>query len=273
MIAIEKLSIRFGRVRAVEDLSLTVEKGDSILLAGANGAGKTSLLRAMAGVLNASRGTIRFAGKRAAPGTRRKIAYIPASISLYDNMTVKEAARLHAHFYGSSASWAISGLTFPPGQKLSSMSKGEKTVFFLSLALGAMPEYLFVDDVIHFLDPHLREVFLSSILGLIEEKQLTVIMASQSAFDIEGIPDRIVIMEKGRIILDESVDNLKQKFVKFYGDAVPRDIPVVFSRQWQDAREMYVYPYLPEIHRLDRVEHLNLTEILRAYIGGEYARH
>ncbi len=79
-------------------------------------------------------------------------------------MTVKEAARLHAHFYGRSAAWTIDGLTFPPGQKVASMSKGEKTIFFLSLALGASPEYLFVDDVVHFLDPHLREVFLTSIL-------------------------------------------------------------------------------------------------------------
>jgi ABC-type multidrug transport system ATPase subunit len=98
-------------------------------------------------------------------------------------------------------------------------------------------------------------------------------MASQSAFEIEGIPERVMVMEKGRIILDESVDTLKQKFVKFYGESIPSGIPVVFSRQWQNAREMYVYPYQPEIHRLDGVEHLNLTEILRAFIGGEYARH
>jgi hypothetical protein len=82
-----------------------------------------------------------------------------------------------------------------------------------------------------------------------------------------------MVMEKGKIILNESVELLKQKFIKFYGEAVPDNIPVVFSRQWPDIREMYVYPYLPEIHRLDNVEHLNLTEILRAFIGGEYARH
>ncbi len=56
MIAIDKISVRFGRVRAVDDLSLAIEKGESILLAGANGAGKTSLLRAMAGVLAPSIG-------------------------------------------------------------------------------------------------------------------------------------------------------------------------------------------------------------------------
>ena len=273
MITIEKLSVRFGKVRAVDDLSLAVEKGESILLAGANGAGKTSLLRAMAGVLNASRGSIRYDGNKADHRTRQKIAYIPAAISLYDGMTVKEAVRMHAYFYGRSAAWTIDGLSFTPGQKIGSMSKGEKTIFFLSLALGAAPEYLFVDDVVHFLDPHLREVFLTSILRLIEENQLTVIMASQSAFEIEGIPERVMVMEKGKIILDENVDMLKQKFVKFYGESIPPGIPVVFSRQWQNTREMYIYPYQPEIHRLDSVEHLNLTEILRAFIGGEYARH
>lgn len=273
MIAINQLTVRFGRVRAVDGLSATIDKGESILLAGANGAGKTTLLRALAGVLRSDHGSIRYGGRDADHRTRRRIAYIAASISLYDTMTVKEATRLHGHFYGRSADWALSGLAFPPGQRIASMSKGEKTIFFLSLALAALPDYLFVDDVVHFLDPHLREVFLTSILRLIEEKQLTVIMASQSSFEIEGIPERVVIMEKGRIILDERVDALKQKFVKFYGTSAPRDIPVVFSRQWQNSREMFVYPYVPEVHRLHGVEHLSLSEILRAFIGGEYARH
>lgn len=273
MIAIDKINVRFGKTRAVDDLSLSIESGESILLAGANGAGKTTLLRALAGVLRTASGSIRYDERKADPRARKKIAYIPASISLYDGMTVKEATRMHAHFYGRPTAWTVSGLAFPANLRIASMSKGEKTIFFLSLALGAAPDYLFVDDVVHFLDPHLREVFLASILRLIEEKRLTVIMASQSAFEIEGIPERVMIMEKGKIILDERVDMLKQKFVKFYSETIPRDIPVVFSRQWQNTNEMYVYPYLPEIHRLDGIEHLSLTEILRAFIGGEYARH
>ncbi|HSQ34767.1 MAG TPA: ABC transporter ATP-binding protein, partial [Candidatus Binatia bacterium] len=256
-----------------DNQSLVIEKGESILLAGANGAGKTSLLRAMAGVLRASSGSISYNGRKADYRSRRKIAYIPASISLYDGMTVREATRLHAHFYGQPEPWGISGLSLKPGQKIATLSKGEKTVFYLSLILSAAPEFLFVDDVVHFLDPHLREIFLNSILDLIAEKQLTVILASQSAFEIEGIPQRVMVMEKGGIILNENVDTLKRSFVKFYGDSIPADIPVVFSRQWQDTREMFVYPYLPGIHRLERVEHLNLSQILRAFIGGEYARH
>jgi Cu-processing system ATP-binding protein len=273
MIKIDNLRVTFGKIRAVNDLSLEIGAGESILLAGANGAGKTSLLRAMAGVLNARRGSVCYDGRQADHRARRKIAYIPASISLYDGMTAGEAARLHASFYGRAEAWAMDGPAFSPRQRVASMSKGEKTIFLLSLALAGSPEYLFVDDVVHFLDPHLRDVFLSTILRLIEEKQLTVIMASQSAFEIEGIPERVMVMEKGAIILDEKVDALKQKFVKFYAATVPVDVPVVFSRQWQDTREMYVYPYRPETRPLENVEHLSLTEILRAFIGGEYARH
>ena len=273
MIKINNLCVSFGKTRAVDNLSLTIEKGESILLAGANGAGKTSLLRALAGVLLAGHGTIHYDGKKADHCSRKKIAYIPASISLYDGMTVKEAGQMHAHFYGHAATWKIDGLVFSQKRKIASMSKGEKTIFFLSLALDAAPEYLFVDDVVHFLDPHLREVFLTSILRLIEERQMTVIIASQSAFEIEGIPERVMVMEKGKIILDEGVDILKRKFVKYYGETVPKDVPVVFSRQWQNTMEMYIYPYLPQVHGLDKVEHLSVTEILRAFIGGEYARH
>jgi len=273
MISIEKLGVRFGQVRAVDDLSLSVEKGESILLAGANGAGKTTLLRAMAGVLRFQAGAIRFDGRHADHRSRGKIAYIPASISLYDGLSVAEATRLHSRYFRHDRSLELDDLRLPARQKLSSLSKGEKTLFSLSLAMAAAPEYLFIDDVIHFLDPHLREIFLHSVLRLIEEKRLTMIMASQSASEIEGIPERVLVMEQGRIILDEAVETLKQHFVKFYAREVPAGLPVVYARDWQGTKEIYLHPYRPEIHRLERIEHLSLGEILRAMIGGEYDRH
>jgi ABC-2 type transport system ATP-binding protein len=273
MITVEKLSIRFGDIRAVDELSLAVERGESILLAGANGAGKTTLLRVLAGVLRCRPGSVRFDGREASAATRRKVAYLPASISLYDGLTVEEATRLHGRYFGHDQAREIRGLRLPPRQRIATLSKGEKTLFFLSMAMAAAPEYLFVDDVIHLLDPHLREVFIDSVLQLIEEKMLTLVMASQSASEIEGLPDRVLVMEKGRIVLDEAVEELKRKFVRAYDRQVPPGLPVIFSKDWRDTREMYVYPYQPEVQRLERVEHLNLQQILRALIGGEYDRH
>lgn len=274
MIEVANLTVRYGQTRAVNDLSLAIAPGESVLLAGANGAGKTTLLRALAGVIRPSRGEIRFAGRKAATRSRRKIAYIPASVSLYEGLTVAEAQRLHRRHFGQAGAVAELGeMPFSAHQKILSLSKGQKTLFALSLALSAAPDLLLIDDVIHFLDPHLREIFLTSILRLIGERQLTVIMASQSAFEIEGIPERVIILNQGALTLNEPVENLKQKFVKFYSEKIPAGLPVVFAREWQGEKEVYIYPYQADIHRLTKVEHLNLSEILRAFIGGEYDRH
>lgn len=273
MIKITNLSINYRKKKAVDNLSLTIDKGESILLAGPNGSGKTTLLRAAAGVLNCRGGEVSIDERKVGYQTRKKTAYIPASISFYDSLKIKEAIKLHAAFYPEFSYKKIADYNFNNSQKIGTLSKGEKTLFFLSLALSTKPEYLLIDDVIHFLDPHLREIFLTSILQLIEDQQMTVIIAAQSAFDIEGILERVVVLDKGKVYIDENVDKLKQKFVKIYSDALPENLPVVFSRDWQGMKEMFLYPYTPELKIKEKVEHLTLPEILRAFIGGGYVSH
>jgi len=272
MIEVDRLTVAYGRTRALDDLSLVLPPGESVLLAGANGAGKTTLLRAIAGVLRPDAGQVRLGGHPADHSTRRELAYIPASISLYDDLTVTAAIRLQARLYPGLVYRPLGGIDFAPGKRIATMSKGEKTLFSLSLALAHQPAVLLIDDVIHFLDPHLREAFLDAILSLLAERRLTVVMASQSAFDIEGIPERLVLLHRGRLILSEPVEELRGRFVRCYVDPPPQGVPVVFSRAWEGTREVYVYPYDPARHDLPAPEHLNLPQILRAFIGGEYDR-
>jgi ABC-2 type transport system ATP-binding protein len=203
-------------------------------------------------------------------GTRGKTAYIPASISFYDGLKVKEAIRMHGTFYQSFSYNRIGEFGLEQTRKIGTLSKGEKTLFFLSLALSASPDYLLIDDVIHFLDPHLREIFLKSILQLIENNQISVIVAAQSAFDIEGIFDRVVILDQGKVVIDEHVEDLKKKFVKFYSDSVPEGLPIIYQKSWEGIHELFLYPYTPEIRLNEKIHHLQLSEILRAFIGGEY---
>ncbi len=273
MIEIRDLHVRFGAIRAIDGLTLDVAAGESILLAGANGAGKTTLLRALAGVLRTPSGSVRIDGGSVSAPARRRIAYLPASISLYDGLTVGPAVRLHGRFFGRRPEFEIGGLRLMPRQRVGALSTGEKTLLSLSMAMAAAPEYLFIDDVIHFLDPHLRDVFVDAILRLIGEKKLTLIIASQSASEIEGLPERVLVMERGRIVLDEPVEELKRRFVRVFARQAPPGLPVVYAKEWPEGREMYVYPYRPEVQPLDGVEHLSLREILRAMIGGEYDRH
>lgn len=276
MIKVSNLTVNFGKIKALEGVSLNIDRGECILLAGANGSGKTTLLRTVAGVLISRSGDIVIDNRDVGPATREKTAYIPTSLSFYNSMKLKEAAALHASFYPHFTYREIGDFVFDTDRKVGSLSKGEKTLFFLSLALSTSPDYLLIDDVIHFLDPHLREIFLKTILQLIEEKELSVVIAAQSAADIEGVLERVVVLDKGKVVLDDSMETLKQSFVRFYGETIPQHLPVVFQKDWEGMKEFYVYPFEPGMKPGNegdqRMEYLTMAEILRAFIGGEYDR-
>lgn len=274
MIKVSDLTVSFGKSKALDNISFTADRGECILLAGANGSGKTTLLRSIAGVLFSRRGNTTVNNTKVGPETRAKTAYIPSTLSLYNTMKLKEAAALHASFYPRFSYREIGDFVFDMSRKVGALSRGEKTLFFLSLALSTSPEYLLIDDVLHFLDPHLREIFLKTILRLIEEEQLSVIIAAQSAVDIEGVLERVVVLDKGKVVLDESVESLKKSFVRYYAESetMPENFPVVFQRDWEGMKEMYIYPLPPDAKTVTegRMEYLTLAEILRAFIGGEY---
>lgn len=275
MIEVSHFSFRYGRRLALDDVNLTIGKGESVILAGANGSGKTTLLRAVSGVLMSRSGSISVDETGVGPMTREKTAYIPASLSFYDSFRIKDAIGLHGGFYRDFEYREIGGFRFDRSRKVGSLSRGEKTLFYLTLALSTSPGYLLIDDVVHFLDPHLREIFLGTILQMIEDRELGLVIAAQVPLDIEGLIDRVVVLDKGKTVLDESVENLKRTFVRIYSDEEHGGLPVVFKKEWQGMKELYVYPYTGEGNgngkdRAQRVEHLNLAEILRAFIGGEY---
>jgi ABC-2 type transport system ATP-binding protein len=273
MIEISGFSFKYGKRVALDKVNLNIKKGEIAILAGANGAGKTTLLRAVSGVLLSRQGEIKIDNIEVGRESKQKTAYIPSSLSFYDSLRLKEALKLHATFYKNFEYREIGGYRFDLGRKVNSLSRGEKTLFFLSLSLSTSPEYLLIDDVVHFLDPHLRDIFLRSILQLIEEQKLGLLIAAQAPLDIEGIIDRVIVLNKGGIVLDEDVETLKQTFVRFYTKEEPKNLPVVFQKEWNGMKELYIYPYHQELNIEQKIEYLNLSEILRAYIGGEYDQY
>jgi ABC-type multidrug transport system ATPase subunit len=274
MIKVSNLTIRYGKLNALKDVNITIGRGQCLLLAGANGSGKTTLLRSIAGVLKTKQAEMIIDDMTVGPYTQEITAYIPATLSCYDSLKLKEAVSLHASFYRHFKYFNIGELQFDMNRKTGTLSRGEKTLFFLSLALSTAPQYLLIDDVIHFLDPYLRDVFLNTIMQLMEEDQLTVLIAAQSAVDIEGVVERVVVMDKGNVVLDESLENLKRQFVRFYTDGSItgslKDLPIVYQRDWDDMKEIYLYPYEQQAIPQGQIEYLTLTEILRAFIGSEY---
>jgi ABC-2 type transport system ATP-binding protein len=273
MIEISGFTFKYGTRVALDNINMTFKKGEITILAGANGAGKTTLLRAISGVLLCQPGKIRIDGVNVRTKSKQKTAYIPASLSFYDSLRIKDAIKLHSTFYKNFNYREIGGYRFNLNRKMGSLSRGEKTLFFLSLSLSTSPEYLLIDDVVHYLDPHLRDIFLQSILQLIEEQKLGLVIATQSPLDIEGIIDRVIVLDKGKTALDESVETLKRTFIKIYSSEAPDNLPVVFKKEYNGMKELYIYPYHGDIKIDNNIQYLDLSEILRAYIGGEYDRH
>jgi len=272
MISIKDLTISFGRVHALRHLDLSLNPGECILLAGANGAGKTTLLRSIMGVLRTHPGTVFVAGKSVGPHTRRRCAYIPASLSGYDSMKIGECMKLHAASYPEFQLPDLKGVRLTPGRKLSTLSRGERALFFLGMGLATSPDYVLIDDVLHYLDPHLREVFLDALLRAVEERSTTVIIASQSPIEVEGLVERVIMIRDGQLTLDRKVEDLKQEFLRIYSDSPPGpDLPVVYQRRWSGIHEWYLYPWTGPPPPGVRAEHLALSDILKALIGGHYA--
>ncbi|MEW6367187.1 MAG: ABC transporter ATP-binding protein [Acidobacteriota bacterium] len=270
MIGIDGLEVRFGRKTALNDVSLRFPRGECVLLAGPNGAGKTTLLRVLAGVLLPSKGRVQIGTSTMRPGMRTGIAYLPSSLAFYDSLSLGEAVRLVSTFYPGFQFKPAAEYPFELRRRMDSVSRGEKTLFLLSLALSTSPSYLLIDDVLHFLDPHLREAFLQTILRRIEEDGLGVIMAAQSVSDIEGIVERLVVLDRGRTVIDEPLEKLKRNFVRVLADRIPEGLPVVYRHDWQGGSEFYVYPCPDNEALTGRVEHLTLAEMLRAIVGGKY---
>jgi len=270
MIAVSDLHVRFGRTRALDGVDLQLPAGQCVLLAGANGSGKTTLLRGIAGVLFPDRGRITLDGEDIYPRQRRRVANIAAADGGCDDLTLAQVLQLFASFHAGFHYREMDGCRFDLGRRFGALSRGEKTLFRLGLALAAEPEALLLDDLIHVLDPHLREVFLHLILALLAERRLTLVVAGQSAAEIEGVLERVVVLAHGRVVLDETVEELKRRFVRMYAAEPPAHMPVVYRREWCGVTEMYIYPYTPDPVAAGRVEFLPLPEILRAVIGGCY---
>ncbi len=270
MIRVKNYSFKYGKKSILQNLNIYFEKGETTILAGPNGAGKTTLLRSICGILRSGEGKIALDKYMTYHNIRRKIAYIPSSLSLYENMKLSEAILVHSSFYNGYEFNNISGYDFDMKQKVSSLSRGERTLFYLSLVLGTDPQFLLIDDVIHFLDPHLRDLFRMSIQKKIENSKLGIIIATQDALDIEGLVDRIVILNKGVIIEDSSLEKVRSRCVRVFSKEELKDHPVIFSREWEGMKEQYIYPYNKTDNDDFEVEYLQLSEILRAFIGGEY---
>ncbi len=273
MIDVRNLSFSYGKTRVFRDFTLSIPDGQVCLITGINGVGKSTLLRLMAGVLRPDQGEIRY-DPSLGSDPRRKIGFISDALSLYESMTVGAAIDFHKSVYGFGAfdDSLIRHTKIGREQKIRELSIGQKTIFHLSLILSLEPEILLIDEIIHSIDAYLRRIFLEQIVQLLTKRRVTVVMVNVNFHDIEHLIERVILLKRGEIAVDETIDDLKAKVKKVVGRVRPEAVNVLSQIAFEDHSEFFVYPFREDVRDavVGDVVDLNLTEIVAAFIGGEY---
>lgn len=228
MIRIENLAKRFGRTTAVDGVSLHVAPGQSLALWGANGAGKSTVLRCVLGLLRYS-GRIEVGGhdvRRKGKHARRLIGYVPQELGFNDDLRVGEAVALFARLKGVDirSTGDVLGRVGLPGQahkRMRELSGGMKQRLALALALLGDPPVLILDEVTASLDACGREEFVALLAGLSGSGR-SLLFASHRLDEVATLAGRVVILDRGRIAEEVPA----AEFAARQGPATTLHIPV-----------------------------------------------
>jgi ABC-2 type transport system ATP-binding protein len=265
------LSFSFSRKKVINRLSVSFLKGEWAVIAGRNGVGKSTLLRCLAGVLLPDAGTL-ICSEEAVP---EKIGFISDSLSLFEDWTVGRAIAFHCRVFAVSEfdDRLLARLGLNRKDRIKSLSAGERAILHLSLVLSQKPSLLLIDEVMHMLDPYIRDLFIEALIEHMAASQATVLTVNHTFSEIERIPERVLVMDKGRFVIDETTEVLRNKMKKVVNrELLPETLPCFFKKTDGIYKEFYIYPFREEWrreHALD-FQDMALPEIIKAFIGGGY---
>lgn len=217
VIRLNEITKRFGSEVALDAVSLAVPPGVVFALLGENGAGKTTAIRIMLGLAEPDVGAAEVLGLASAKRgmeIRRRVGYVPERLSLYDWMTVGEIGWFTAGFYGDGYlpeyRRLVSQFALPETKRIKGLSKGMRAKVALSLAMAHQPELLVLDEPTSGLDALVRREFLESMVDRAAAGQ-TVFLSSHQIAEVERVADIVAILRKGKLMLVERLDELKNR--------------------------------------------------------------
>jgi ABC-2 type transport system ATP-binding protein len=216
MITVDGLSKSYGDFKAVDDISFKIRDGEITGLLGPNGAGKTTTLRMLSCYLTPDSGSITVDEKKSAENTldiKKMIGYLPESAPLYAEMMVYDYLKYVAEIRGIteeeriSEVAAICRINDVMHKNINELSKGYKQRVGLAHAMIHDPQILILDEPTSGLDP----IEIVEIRNLIKElgKSKTVILSTHILSEVEATCDRVIIINRGRIVADDSTENLQ----------------------------------------------------------------
>jgi branched-chain amino acid transport system ATP-binding protein len=223
MLSLTDLHVRYGAIAALHGISLSVPTGKIVTLIGANGAGKSTTLRAISGIIKTDRGTIDFAGENIAGCApheivARGLSQAPEGRMVFANLTVLENLQMGAYLRrdreGIARDLAFVFNMFPRlkergRQVAGTLSGGEQQMLAIGRALMSKPKCLMLDEPSLGIAPILVQTIFAKIQEINRELGLTILLVEQNANLALEIAHHGYVLETGRIILDDNCDALR----------------------------------------------------------------
>ena len=225
MIDVRNLTKRFASYTAVDDVSLRVERGETLVLLGTSGCGKTTTLKMMNRLIEPTTGSITVdgvdVGQQPGPELRRRIGYVIQDGGLFPHYTVAEAIATVPKLLGwepaviqKRTRELIEKLQLPEGllsRYPAELSGGQRQRVGLARALAAKPPVVLMDEPFGALDPFTRRHVRRELFGLSELLETTVILVTHDVSEALELADRIALMDKGRIVQIGPPDTLRNQ--------------------------------------------------------------
>lgn len=221
------LTKRYGRRRAIEDVTFSVQEGEIFGFLGPNGAGKTTTIRALLGLVRLQHGRATMFGEPAGRADRSRLGFVPGELSLFESMTGGQVLDYLGALTRRPAlrrtqlleRFALSRQDL--GRPIRHYSRGMKQKLGIVQALQHDPVLLVMDEPAEGLDPLMQQAFYQ-LLDELRARGRTVFISSHLLWEVERICDRVAIIREGRLVATERIDSLRQRS--------PRRVEVQFSR-------------------------------------------
>lgn len=292
VIVTENLIKNYGAKRVVDHLSLRIPEGCVYGFLGRNGAGKSTTIRMLMGMVPPDYGRIEIFGEpleSLRPETRSRIAYIAEGHPLYGSLRIGEMVSFARSFYRT---WddrmvrrILDHFELSPKQRIRRLSRGQQAQVSLAIAMGPDPELLVLDDPTLGLDTVIRRDFLESLIQIIQRRGRTILFSSHVLGDVERVATRIGIMVDGVLRVDCPLDHFRDTLRKVVCEfpGAPPDLPpdanpiqgLVSARSIGCTLELLIVGYGPEQRAtIDSLEprYVDVTELNLEDAFIEYTR-
>ncbi|MFM2167592.1 MAG: hypothetical protein RIS79_1963 [Verrucomicrobiota bacterium] len=219
MITISDLHKRFRKTEAVAGLSLEVPEGQVTAFLGPNGAGKSTTIKCLLNLHRPDSGSASVLGtdsRKLGPAQFKQIGYVSENMELPLWMTVKQfldyCRPLYPNWDKAFEAQLLTQFDLPLATKLKDLSRGMRMKAALLSSLAYRPKLVVLDEPFSGLDPLVRDEFIRGLLELTEQEGWTVFVSSHDIEEVQRLADRIAIINRGKLALDETSDSLQSRF-------------------------------------------------------------